>query len=275
MGDADGITEGQGTLLVEGFSLSESREYQKESELNQFRWFADHCACVPRGAWKQPDPPEPDIVVVGVAASLGIELTELHPGGIVLRRLESEQRGITLAAGVRYRELGLPSLGVYVYWDEQRPITRHDREPLAAALVQFVCGNLPPPGQKVEYERLGRPSEPLPPHINRVRIDRSFEYEQNHWVVPHAAIVPHCTSEEVQARINAKEKRIAHYRERYSEHWLLVVAGTAGPSTWGEVTAKTRDHTYQAGFDRVFLMVLGQPEIVALRLDRSASSSTG
>jgi hypothetical protein len=243
---------------------------KQDRELQQFRRFQCAFRGAPLGDIQQPNPPEPDIVVVGADGSRhGIELTDLNPGGDsgqVHREADSLRNQVLLRARALWVQTGRPPLHVWVSWKPDG--LPRDRHRLAARLCDFVSRHLPQSDPAVDFEVA--PEDDWP--ILRVSVSWASELSGGDWRDGDMHEVPPLTEDEIQRRIERKSERTKEYRETYACLWLLLIHSDTNPSTWAHVTTTVRNATYASRFDRVGLFDLVRGQCQELLLNREPLS---
>lgn len=209
------------------------------------------------------NPPDPDIVVPN--ASIGIEVTKLHPGGEPARKWEGTQDAILELAASLHRDAGRPPVEVIVRWSAWTDLAAVRKQSVARELAGFVFMNLPSVNQFLEFTMLAADAPKIPHAIDSLTI-RRFAYEgtvgdTNHWHAPRGAFLPTIGRDVIQARLDAKEKRVVRWNARYEQLWLLLAFGREGPSSWGLMRDDWGTHRFRSSAARAF--VIGMPDEVA------------
>ncbi len=92
----------------------------------------------------------------------------------------------------------------------------------------------------------------FPYGVDVISLRRVHESTGVLWSVTHSGSVPDVTPEHIQARIEDKHAKLAAYRSRCTQVWLIIVADGFAPSGHFHLPAHTAEHTYESDCDRVF-----------------------
>lgn len=238
---------------------SDTREFEYNVARDLLGWMPGALAATARLA----NPPEPDIVVPN--ASIGIEVTKLHPGGEPARKWEGTQDAILKLAARLHGDAGRPPVEVIVCWSAWMDPAAVRKQSVARELTDFVFRNLPSVNQCLEFTILSGDGPKIPHAIESLSI-RRFAYEgtvgdTNHWHAPRGAFLPTIGRDVIQARLDAKEKRVVRWNARYEQLWLLLAFGREGPSSWGLMRDDWGTHRFRSSAARAF--VIGMPNEVA------------
>ena len=204
-------------------------------------------------------PPEPDVLYIRRdGARIGIEVTQIVPGGNEQRRAEGEQSKLLAEASRLALTAGLSDLDVAVFLTDGFAFSKENRSAIATELVSFVRDRIPAQGTTARFDLCDWPQPPLPRGVDTVRVwhDRMCGFN---WHAPQAGHPLTLTREMVVERIAAKAKRRTEYREEYDAVWLLVCSGVDGPSTWAMPPEPSDFQGIVCPFDELYLQtsVLG------------------
>ena len=240
----------------------------------QFERFAAACGCVPAGPRVQPDPPEPDVVAGPRGAQVGVELTDVHPSedGDVKRRREGEQAAVVVAAHAAYVRAGHPPVHVWLTWTRHAPLA--NRAALGDRIAAIVAAN-PPRGNGLR--EVGTGFEPLEPDlpVTSIAIAHASSHDTSDWRDGDMHEFGWWTADDVQQRIAHEDTKVSRYRGAYTERWLVLVIGAAGPSTWGDVAADVRQVPFESAYDRVFVFEYVYARAHELRLAGDSPEAEG
>lgn len=214
------------------------------------------------------DPPQgelcfgdsPDLVIVTPAHRLGIEHTQLmqgkgERGSGTLKAAEMLQTRCVVTARELYEERGAdPDLYVYVYFTAHH-MRKADVPRLAERLAELVAQFAPAePDSETTVEawrhNRGAPGE-IPPQIEEIWIKKPGRPDHL-WGVPRGSAVPFLSSAQIQAELDVKNGRVAKYRERCDEIWLLLTADGFSPATHLRLPDDVAAECFLSDFDRVF-----------------------
>jgi len=192
---------------------------------------------------------------------IGIEITR-HLREPEKRR-ESEEELIVEMARQHYQATGKPTVGVSVHWVTQEPRPSSDRTPVSEALASVVAQNVPQLGTWCDLDWSSLP-EPLATSVHHVRIDRLIDYTASDWRVPRAGWFPDAQPDHIRTAIATKESCFDGYRQFCDAVWLLIASEGFGPSSWCELSDKTRQENYATRFSRVFFLGTHPKEVIEL-----------
>ena len=227
------------------------------------RWYLeivrDTCAGFPAGDIT--DSEEPDFLIESSEHIVGIELTELYREHDVLngRPMQAMERltdSIVEEACTIHRGEGGPPLTVRVEFElGSRRLGRKQRTEIASKLAALVQQTPVEVDGYVELENDYENSDMFPEEITRIRIQRNRFRSRGLWTVPRVAFIPRLDVIHVQRRIDEKNKRVAVYREKSPEVWLVIVHSLhfSLASTF-EYSDEVFLHKYDSEFDRTFLL---------------------
>jgi hypothetical protein len=221
--------------------------------------FLDSLPGAPEGV-RDFDGEKPDLVILTAGHRIGIEHTQLIStrgslGTRFPKEAESLETRCVERARTLFEERGGPPLYVYVYFSH-RPIRKPDIPAIAERLADVVARVAPtePRAQREieawSYNRTA--SAPLPEQVEELWIIKPARPDaESLWGVPRGGAVPELTRERIQEEIDVKNAKLADYRSRCDEAWLLLVANGFSPATDLRLP-EGFDETFVFGFDRVF-----------------------
>jgi hypothetical protein len=203
---------------------------------------------------------KPDLVIHTATHRIGIEHTQLFRlqgalGKPFPKEAESLERRSVERAQQLLHERGGPALLVYVRFHDQ-PLRKADVQGIAERLAAVVARIAPTvPGARTEAESWSyNRTEPgaIPEQVERLWVIRPGGQDaRSHWSVLRGGAPPDLTRERIQAAIAEKDAKLAEYRSRCEEAWLLLVADGSSPAT--DLTLpEPFAETFTFGFDRVF-----------------------
>ena len=217
------------------------------------------------------DPPDssPDYRVDTGKDVLGVEHTRIyqqHDGEELPRQaLETYIPEVIREAEEEYKSRRNPHVHVNVHFSSDAYLGKDMIEEVARELVGFVEQRIPEPGEKARFSDL-RGDRNLPKQIWGLSILRFEEAVRTSWSHPDTVWVSQLTPEYVQERINAKNGKVASYRENCDRIWLLLVFnGTL--STSFDIGPELPDHTFESDFDRTYLFDFENEESLLLRTE--------
>ena len=171
--------------------------------------------------------PEPDIIAVRGGEQLGVEITSFHRRGEM--RNEREEALVVERAAVIYEQSGAPKLAATVMWAPHYKVEKRLREKLARELAAVVAAHAPDAGQ---WKHLSWPvfSEELTRAVDHIFVERLIKYSESLWTASGGGVVPEWDVASLQAEIDRKNAKPAHYQAAYHETWLLIVSAFGAPS---------------------------------------------
>jgi len=105
---------------------------------------------------------------------------------------------------------------------------------------------------------------PYPKGIFSVSYSVEEDPKMEVWGPSYGYGVPELTRETVQARIDAKNEKIAGYRQ-CDEMWLLMVTDAGMPSSHFRISDALMESKYDSRFNRLFLFVRTENKSIELR----------
>lgn len=209
----------------------------------------------------------PDFVWPNVDKPLGIEITRLFKatpkGRRPMQMQESETTVTVQIARYLYEQRDLPNLDMRVVFGNSE-IKKSDRASLANRLADTVQKSLPAPNSWVSFLNDLSDDSSLPEQISYLSIGRFDGLERNHWSVSDAGWVQEDFIDELQRRIDEKNKELPHYLKSCSRCWLLIVADGTGPSSFFDPSEDTKQHPYHSLFHRTFFMEAFTQKVIEL-----------
>jgi hypothetical protein len=230
---------------------------KKQTEVNHLLRFRQNLPDFPDGMICMGE--APDFLVNTGRGYVGIEHTQWfresdNPDGSPMRARESTEDKVLRLASSRHEARGLPPVWVNVLWIlRERPTTSRVPE-LANELADLVEACLPEQGGEVTIKHPHPAWGALPPEVSYLSVRRNKVSPKNLWVSTRGAFIPTLTPLDLQNRIEEKEGKLASYRQKCSQVWLLIVANGLEPSTFGEPAPEIEESSFETSFDRVFFL---------------------
>jgi len=94
----------------------------------------------------------------------------------------------------------------------------------------------------------------FPEEVDTIHIRRLPSAVRGFWNAPNSGWLPDCSSEQIQAVIDKKNKRVIDYRQHCTSIWLVIVIDGFRISSSFNLPRKIRNHHYRSDFDRTFLL---------------------
>jgi hypothetical protein len=240
---------------------------KKQNEVSHLRRFQQNLPAFPDGMVCVGE--APDFLVNTRHGYVGLEHTQWfretdNLGGSPMRARESTEDKVLRLASSRYEARELPPVWVNVLWSLQDQPTASRIHELANELAVLVEACLPEQGGEVAIKHRHPAWGSLPPEVSYLSIRRNKIFSKNLWVSTRGAFIPTLTPLDLQKRIKEKEGKIASYRRKCSQVWLLIVANGLEPSTFGELAPEIEEFRFETDFDRVFFLHYADELIVEL-----------
>ncbi|WP_449412407.1 hypothetical protein [Pandoraea soli] len=196
---------------------------------------------------------EPDIVVIGSSAQYGVEVTEMMRDGV--RAIEETRRLICEKAQRLFlRSLNADCLDVKVVFRDHENLNPRVQETVATHLAAIVGSRIPSIPTGVFAARLEEGTDFESDLFTSVWLHHHPNCPRSRWQPVGAWWVPVASAESVQATIDKKERKIAAYRKRVEEVWLLIVLqGFSGSASWS-VDDAVFSHCFSTTFDGLVLL---------------------
>lgn len=220
--------------------------------LEQFRRF---CPDVPEG---EVVPSEgPDFLIHGIR-TIGIELTDLHratPPGSVPQQASAAMRNRVIATAAEiYKSQNLPPVLATFFLDDREHVQKAEVYALAASYADLVAQNVPHVGSGTEVPSHWDDFRELPKGVHKARIRRLEGLTSTTFSNPGATWVATLSREDINRALQDKEKKLAAYKSRCDEVWLVINCDTESMSTWFEVAPELHDEIFDSDFDRLYLV---------------------
>jgi hypothetical protein len=245
---------------------------QKQRELIQFEAFRSSAGVVPDCSVDQPPEPEPDIVLRCADGQIGIELTAIHPSGVGKRLREGEQDILVDAARELYSRAGLPPVNVHIEWTDSIDLSKAQRRRAAGLLRDVVAQNVP--SERELSREIGDGEGLIHPElpIRALAVSRASGEGGLDWRDWNFHEVRPPDPEEIQERLRREEPKLDLSRSAYTSRWLVLVAGSAGPSTWTVPGAALSGVSFRSRYDRVFICMVDRRKTIELPIQLDEES---
>ena len=214
-------------------------------------------------------PPEPDVVfTISEGLRIGVEITQIQPGGVVAQAHEGELTALLEGARRLHVESARPPVLVGVNWSAGYEPTKRQRLNAVAALCMTVHESMPNAG-RIEINVEDNPSPVLPEGIDALTIER-LPTEPTHFFTRRSTWVGPPESSHLDAGISRKNAKIANYKDAYGERWLVLTLGGGSPATWGSVRSNLPRPTVRSFFDRTFVLCIQEMAVVEISSNRGS-----
>ncbi|MCO5411122.1 hypothetical protein [Ralstonia mojiangensis] len=196
---------------------------------------------------------EPDILVGGPEGRYGVEVTELLRSDV--RAVEETRRLICERAQKHFlRSINADCLDVKVVFREHTALSPKDQDAAATDLVAIVRSRINSMPSGVLSARLEDGTDFESALFTSVWLHHHPSCPRSRWQPVGAWWVPVASPVDIQATIDRKERKVAAYRKRVDDVWLLIVLqGFSGSAAWSLDDA-VLVHRYMTTFDGVVLL---------------------
>ena len=240
----------------------------KQQELRWLRLCQKKCSAFPQTNPVSYDDERPDFRFED--ASLGIEITRYIQDqgkcGSPLHELEIIQERIVKEAQEIFEQARNEQLQVSVGWISNVKPPKADRKNLARGIVQIVT-RLVTQGQNCWQPDWTQPNEAaLGKHFAKVWVD-SLKQDSSFWVCIEAGSLGYDVHR-VQVVLGEKESKVAGYRKRCQEIWLVIVAEGRHISSTFFPDKDFETATFRTSFDRVFILDVFRNLVRELRVEK-------
>jgi hypothetical protein len=229
----------------------------KLDERIHFQRFQDSYPDCPEGIACEDE--RPDFLLRVSTGLLGIEVTQLFQQppitGLPRQAVERLQRQVMDQARARYDAAGAgrPSLDVAVMFQPGTPTSPNRVSELAAHLADQALLQPIAEGETRRYEPTIDNYSQFPAELSYARFSHFSQMTRPQWSVVDGGYMMPCTPDLLTCRISEKERRIAAYRVKCDQAWLLLVLDGFAISSMLEVPEETIAHRYVSSFDRILL----------------------
>lgn len=213
---------------------------------------------------------EPDFLVRATDHVVGIELTDLYrptpEGQIPDQASESMRKRVVDRALAIYDSRSLPPVLASFFLNDRIHIEKREVEEIAIQLADLVAANIPEVGVKCQIPTSWDDLRDLPPVLHEVSVHRFASVTQTFFSNPGATCVPQLTREDLQRALKSKVEKYPAYRTKCDEVWLVINADMETMATWFEVEPEILNESFDAPFDRVYLVQHFGGRATALKL---------
>ncbi|WP_143310272.1 hypothetical protein [Burkholderia pseudomallei] len=225
---------------------------RKHAESYYFERAQGLLTCWPRGTVDATGE-EPDILVDGPAGRYGVEVTELLRSDV--RAVEESRRLICENAQKLFlRRISADCLDVKVIFREHAALSPKAKDAAASDLAAIVGSRIASIPSGVLSARLECGTDFESDLFTSVWLHHHPNCPRSRWQPVGAWWVPVALPADVQATIDRKERKVAAYRKRVEDVWLLIVLqGFSGSAAWS-VHDSVFAHRFCTSFDGVVLL---------------------
>lgn len=194
----------------------------------------------------------PDLIVQSSPRLYGVEVTEvvrsatkavLETKRIICERAQKQYLATTGVAGLR----------ASVIFHAHTTPTKRDQDGAAEELFTLVARHFPRVPSSIERRTLREGDDFTSKWFSSVWLHFHPQVPRSRWQAIQAWGVPRLLGKELQEVIARKEPRVAQYRHRTREVWLLIVVNGFDAATALSVDVDALSRTYATRFDGVVL----------------------
>lgn len=231
---------------------STKAQRRKHAESFYFERAQGLLTCWPRGTLDATGE-EPDILVDGPAGKYGVEVTELLRSDV--RAVEETRRLICEKAQQLFlRRINADCLDVKVVFREHAALSPKAKDAAASNLAAIVGSRIASIPSGVVSARLECGTDFESDLFTSVWLHHHPNCPRSRWQPVGAWWVPVATPADIQATIGRKECKVAAYRNRVEDVWLLIVLqGFSGSAAWS-VHDSVFAHHFCTSFNGVVLL---------------------
>jgi len=208
----------------------------------------------------------PDFLMATPEGQFGFEVTQLFQQSsnslFAPKEVESFREWVICRAEEIYSLSGAPPVDVNAYFSV-RSLARQRKEKLAQAFSDFVRANYPEDGQVLNFQE-GNPNSALPSGLGAVSIARPLLGGSRRWFAGGVGETKLLTYDLLAESISFKNPRVAGYRTRASNVWLLVAVDMFPFSASFSVPLGVDTWSFDYEFDQVLLLSRQESKVWAL-----------
>ena len=220
-----------------------------------------------------PEPEEgesPDFIFHFGDHTLGIEVTEMVsprvPSGDNPRQSSRTLERLARAIRRCYETMGGPHAHISIFPSERVRVSRVELPRLAHVLAATIVDGL----AKVMNDYPLQQPWPLAIQHRVVRSIAAWHCapdEQACWHVHRGGMVDSANAEDILATLRGKESKLAQYRTKANEVWLLVVCDMFSEGLFIDPPTEPVSFAVRSGFDRIFCLEWTGARTVEIPLD--------
>lgn len=238
--------------------MGTSQYSKKDYEKILFDRFVMLKGDLPAGTVEQTEEPDFLLHCANEGGSLGIELTALHWAATgkdqPAQAREAMLRRIAEMARDRYAATAQPSVTVSIHFSPFFNPTKAISSSLAESIAKVVQRNLPPMDETTNEEYTWDNRDYFPEEVNSLSVSRFTGHKEIFFSAPQAAFIPQLMRTDLERAITPKEAKVAAYRKKADEVWLVVTCDGGGLSGSYDFDEAMLNPAFVSGFDRIFLM---------------------
>ena len=229
---------------------------KKDIELWRLERFKSFIPDFPSGRVEPTE--EPDFLIHEESRSLGIELTDLHretlPGQVPQQASEAMRNRVVARAKEIFNSRQQQPVIATFHLDDRMHIKKAEVEQLATELADLVSDNIPEPNSTAEIPADWDDMRTLPAILHKLSVHRLDVVTKTFFSAPGATWVGTISRQDIQRALDSKEPKLAAYRTRCDEAWLVINADIESMATWFEFDLSVLAEPFPTNFSRVFLV---------------------
>jgi len=241
----------------------------RENERIHLERFKEICKSFPEGRIEKSE--SPDFIVHAPRKLIGIEHTELfQPSSSAANPLQEQDtlaRRIVEAARTEFLQRNDQALHVVISFAPRVRLRKKEVAGTAQTISALVAESLSILGSDIFSEVTvkcnSENADRFPSQVRLIEIRR--QSKDHNWFCNCAGWVVEITPEQLQETICKKEQKLASYRARCSDVWLLIVADNARIPSTVDLEESAISYRYATDFNRVFFFWNSPPRFVELQ----------
>lgn len=240
---------------------------KKEEERIYLDRFCAVCSDFPAGDID--DCEEPDFLVFSSNKVIGIELTKLYWNPLLGKKPEQVREYvrdlIVFKAGQLHQEQSLSPCHASIHFTDFE-LRKNDADRVARLVVNVVSANLPPDGKMVRIPPNSWTECTLPNELSSVSLLRLDSLSKSFYTSPQSGLIPPCSSAYIERVLADKNAKVATYRRKCDEVWLVINVGFGVLSGEFDITEDVLSAEYQSAFERVYILHQSQNQLWRLNV---------
>lgn len=216
----------------------------------------------------------PDFLLTIGDRRVGIELVRLyqpHAASVEMppqARERYQDQVVDSACRIHAANDG-PPLIVHVDWLDRFGPDKTSSPALAEWLAHRILNLRPQLSDSIDLERdWARDDDDFPDSIDMISVARPAVITKPLWGSPRAGFEMQFSPADIQQIIDQKNAKIAQYRTRCNEAWLLMYPEGNAPSSFIDLSPECRTGRFRSQFDRLFVYVNFGGGVTELAVER-------
>jgi hypothetical protein len=208
----------------------------------------------------------PDFEIALDGRRIGVEITELfaeNPQGLPpLQAHESLSAEITVAAKALYEKDGEPHVHVSIGFFTTVQVPRAQKNKLASAIATLVRRLVQKDGDHVVWDN--NYEDDQLEGVAYLNVLRVANQEHSHWSVSRGGFFAPLELSTITSRISEKLQRLAAYRRKFPEIWLVVAIDGSRPSQFFDLRNIPDMTAIESDFDRTYFFSSFPPKAIRI-----------